>query len=395
MEMLGPLKKLFRKVPQEGIGLCVGGDSIFVAHLVRHGEEWWLDDLETWNPPREEEDVGEPQAVAEQVRMHCARNGWSMDDLTLCFIGDNLFTETTQLPEMEQVELEDTIHWEVEEKEFFGDEEFHTLHVKIEGKEGNFWLAAMGERNLKAWELPWEGMCAPLLSAMPPLENTLHIEEGRISFAGKKLVPGKGIPRGEMDPGSLPAVYGAMLAVGLLPPEKALRFPTRSLPDGWNWKRLSLAAACCSLLVMGVISGYDLWNLYEAGQAKEALQQERLLLAREEKTKNLLEQSIRETELRDKRLEALSRESFPWYSLLVHFGSMTVEGVYIKDISLSERDTLQVEGEAVTFDALADFLKGFESDKNFFPQGPILQNSSVPERGTAGASVHFSLQLHI
>ena len=125
------------------------------------------------------------------------------------------------------------------------------------------------------------------------------------------------------------------------------------------------------------------------------MHREWMLLGKEQQQKDMIERSIHETEQRDSLLAGLSRESFPWYGLLVHFGSMTVEGVCIRDIALSEQDLLTMEGEAVTFSALAEFLKKFEEDKDFFPSAPVLMDSSVEKSGAGGDMVRFSLQLKL
>ena len=139
----------------------------------------------------------------------------------------------------------------------------------------------------------------------------------------------------------------------------------------------------------------DLWQLHSAQEERAAVHREWMLLGKEQKQKDLIERSIHETELRDSLLAELSKESFPWYGLLVHFGSMTVEGVCIRDIALIEQDSLKMEGEAVAFSALAEFLKKFEEDREFFPSAPVLLDSSVEKAGMEGDMVRFSLQVKL
>ena len=54
-----------------------------------------------------------------------------------------------------------------------------------------------------------------------------------------------------------------------------------------------------------------------------------------------------------------------------------------------------LEGEAVTFDALSEYLQGLSRDDNFFPNGPQLRDSSRSDKSGDGETIHFSLELDV
>ena len=394
MEVLGALRQMFRKIPGSGIGICLSGKKIMVAHLERDRDRWRLSDVDALEYPAEEE-ADEAQAVAELVRMHCARNGWDSGCLAVSLPERMLFVGKADLPDLGAKELAEAVHWEVEGSEFFGEREFRAGFMKMEGDAGGYWMAAVEEEEAGRWAREWEDQERVLLTVMPPLEESLQWDANGMFFAETELALGEHVSAASCPSGSLPAIYAAMLAVDLLPEEYAVAFTAMEPAETWAWKRLSLAVACSSLLFLCSMAGWDVWRLHEAKEAQMATHHQRMLLGKEEKKKTLIERSVLETRKRDSRLECLSKERFPWQGLLVHFGSMTVEGVYISDMFLSERNLLNVEGEAVSFDALAEFLKGFEADRDFFPNGPVLQNSSVSEKKMPGDLVHFSLQMEL
>ncbi len=66
-----------------------------------------------------------------------------------------------------------------------------------------------------------------------------------------------------------------------------------------------------------------------------------------------------------------------------HFGELVAP-------CLEDGDVLQIKGQAVSFEALADYIKAFEQDRDFFPQGPVLKSSSVDKD-----IVSFQLSLHL
>ena len=89
----------------------------------------------------------------------------------------------------------------------------------------------------------------------------------------------------------------------------------------------------------------------------------------------ILERIQQETAGKEKKLRDLSARNIPWYSVLVHLGARTVNGVWLERLELEGRDKLRIEGRAVSYEAVADFVKMFEADRDFFPQVPVLESS--------------------
>ena len=56
-------------------------------------------------------------------------------------------------------------------------------------------------------------------------------------------------------------------------------------------------------------------------------------------------------------------------------------GVYLTELSLQPQQSLQIKGEAVTYDALADYLAGFEAQADKGGRGAALTGSTRREGG--------------
>ncbi|MBQ1336619.1 MAG: PilN domain-containing protein [Selenomonadaceae bacterium] len=393
MEMLAALKRTFRKIPQSSIGISRKGDKIFLAWLDRVEGEWQLSAMEELQLSM---DAEEEKETAELVRMHCAKNGWRMESFTICIPEEDSFTGSVELPELEEQALAEAIHWEIEGQDIFGERDFCEAFTKIgEGEE--YWFSAMEAAEKVEWEKAWneQEMEPPQFVAMPPIQESLCWGEGCLVLADREIPLGKNLSASDVPADSIEAIYASMFGAGLLRKESCASFSHGTVVDAWNWKALCLTVAGFAVICLAVVTGMDLWQLHSARDDKAAVHREWMLLGKEQQQKDMIERSIHETEQRDSLLAGLSRESFPWYGLLVHFGSMTVEGVCIRDIALSEQDLLTMEGEAVTFSALAEFLKKFEEDKDFFPSAPVLMDSSVEKSGAGGDMVRFSLQLKL
>lgn len=171
----------------------------------------------------------------------------------------------------------------------------------------------------------------------------------------------------------------------------------KRLSDGITgcWQRCWQAFA---LLGAGVLIGWDGWSLYQARAQAEARQQELARLLPQKQQMEALEQLRSELERKEQRWQGLTQAGFPWYGLLVHLGAMTVDGVWLEGIELRDQDVLEIEGQAVSYEAIADFVQVFERDKDFFPEGPVLESSGDTAEGKqprAGGTVVFRLALHL
>ena len=79
----------------------------------------------------------------------------------------------------------------------------------------------------------------------------------------------------------------------------------------------------------------------------------------------------------------------------MHLGTNTAQGVLLTGINASaDGHKLYLEGQAVSYDCLAEFVGQFEADKLFFAQGITLENSEVLKgRGNEPDKVQFSLSI--
>ena len=395
MEVLAALRKRFRIIHHHSIGVHVDAGGIFVVLLKRADEQWYLSGMDELHLPAgdyEEEAV----AAADMLRMHCARNGWPVDLLSVCLSGRGIFMEKIELPSLDDAAVPEAVHWEVEGRDVFGERDFRTVFMKC-GEDGHtYWVAAMERAEAEIWESTWKehDLVLSQLTVMPPVQESLRWDRGSLTLADAEVLLEEGSYENASS-GFVAALYAAMLGAGLLGGQTRMSFSRQCETDHWNWRVLCLTVACSAALCLGIAAGWDFWQLHAARGSLESVQQECMLLGKEQEEKERIENCMQEAERRNSVLAALSRERLPWYSMLVHFGCMTVEGVYIKEITLSGQNVLDIEGEAVTFDALSDFLKKFEEDKEFFPEGPVLKTSSVEGKGLPGDMICFSLQMKL
>ena len=399
------------------VGICPGRERLYLLELKGGDGDWQVRRMaeeklpehqaaEAARPGGEvrsagpfEPDDNEPYRLwAEGAKMGLAREGWENLPLALCLPDGLGFSCLTALPRvLEEEELREAARWELEAKlleEAPGLElaDMYWDFAPLDGSGQNYLLTAVEKQVAEAVcrQFQARGMELVYLTLpMPPLQGIraegsglwlggVHVEVAPLA----QLLPREGLQ---------PAFYAAAGAVRL----GGRRWPGalgEQAGEDWNYKGLALSWLTLVSCVLLCVLAFDLSSLYEARAAREQAGQELAELSEARQQMQLLESIHQETEHKEAQLAELSAHSFPWYSLLVHFGGITVPGAWIEGLELEGEDSLILSGRAVDFSSLAQFMRAFEQDKEFFPDGPVLDSSEVQENGQ-GVSFRLHLKL--
>lgn len=160
----------------------------------------------------------------------------------------------------------------------------------------------------------------------------------------------------------------------------------------YNYLRLSLAVWLVVISILAAITTKELYAIYSINEEKAQIASELALKNNDLKKMYLLNNMAEQTKAKEKILTELSANNVPSYSLLLHLGLTTTEGVWLERLELNSADRLHLAGRAVSYAALAEFLKGLEQDRDFFPSGAILENTESVDQG---GGLTFSLSLDL
>lgn len=165
--------------------------------------------------------------------------------------------------------------------------------------------------------------------------------------------------------------------------------------EGFSARRI-LAAWFGLLFVLGtLLLAVDIYQYKQAQSMAAEQQQELVRLAQEQRAMQAMEEKTAAIARREKLMLSFNKEEAPWYSLLVHLGTDTTEGVSLTGVYASaDGKQLYLEGQAVTYDVLAEFVAHLEEEREFFPQGISLENSTLV-KGREGApdKINFSVSI--
>lgn len=163
----------------------------------------------------------------------------------------------------------------------------------------------------------------------------------------------------------------------------------RAEAEPWLARRLLVAGGIVLALVMGFLAGMDLFTWEQAHAELEAQQQVLAGLDADRRAMSMRQSVHARTREKTAILSQLSRERPPGYSVLVHLGTMAVEGAWFDGIRIEKDDVLSIEGTAVDYAAVTRLLAAFEQDQDFFPDGPIMEEARQAEDGT----IHYKMRI--
>ena len=136
--------------------------------------------------------------------------------------------------------------------------------------------------------------------------------------------------------------------------------------EGWNYRRITAVIVLVTFLIMAVIGILDFW---EYRQAKADLEYERSqikLLESDRRKEEFIEKDLSELKNRNQIIATLSENNFPWRGLLVHFGTIKIQGVWLKDVRSLNDKSIEIKGEAVNYEAIGNYVRALENDSDVF-----------------------------
>ena len=336
----------------------------------------------------EEADVSWLCQAAEQVHSCCMREGLEKYAVVLCIHAQQLFCYEKQFPAMTAVELSSAVRWDIEANVPFEEGSYQYIFRPSAGEE-TLWLGAMEASRVQdiADAFAKNGVSLLAVTAWPELPG-LEAEAGGILWGSREFRIGPRAQRMIWDDSALLA----LAAAGSISGEHANLLPAAQHPERWLWRKLGLGFFVVVLSLCFVVYGVNAWKLHQLSERTRQQDQQMALLRNEFNRKDGIEDKLQQIQAKTQVITDLSKDMVPWHSLLVHFGTLTTEGVWLSDMSLHEPHILLIKGKAVSYDAMAGFLKKFEENQEFFENGPALRDSGL-DASTGWILFSFQLKL--
>lgn len=414
----------FWESSQPVIGLSVRADTVLYLWLQAGKQEnsrGW-DVLRMVSEPREAE-----LSLGEQVRMRSVREGWQELPFALCLSGEEVLLYQTELPpNLMETEEKEAAHWELDARltEAGLDADAYAMAVRRCGENSaldagavydesahTYWLAAAPRDKLQSYqddfaeqELSLRGFAvlAPLGPAQTEqgADVTLNGQPGAAAESVQTVLSNRSgadtVPQGAQ---FVPALYLPALCAALAVRREEHQNPLGFLLCGrplpvrrCRYRRLAVLTLLVTLTALSVWSFFDARAYFQVRADFREQKQEEALLHHDQKIMQMTKKLQAKVSQRDQRVAMLMEKSLPWYSVMVHLGrpELQTEGVWLQDILLRQDRKIEISGRAMSYAALSAFLQSFEQDRDFFTQGPVLEESSAEEK-----AIHFRMSVSL
>ena len=393
------LLRFWKKQNKFVMGVFIRNTVAYVVRLENRDGQWEL--YENVMVPIPAVDTGEDfppaELAVEKIVTMMQVMGWPAAPIAMCLAEDEVFTDTLHIPVMPDSEMCEAVHWELDGQRDFDDPEFLSVFRSSSGDEGQ-WAAAVPKTLVDIWRKAWKenGMELESLTVMPAFVKTSCALENEGLRVGDVCFPFAHEPYDVFyDDGGWEALHAAKTLC--YPEASYMNFLTAGKPisSAWNWKSLSLTVtAVISIGLFGCFFA-DYGQLSGEQEALAAQKSQLAFLSHAQKEKSLLENAEAQIRKKNQQLVRLSEESYPWRSILIHLGTMTVDGVGLSEITVPKPNELEIHGKAIQYEALAEFLQKFEGDREFFPSTPILKSSQVEAGEANSPTIAFQLTLKL
>lgn len=325
--------------------------------------------------------------LAEAALMRVEREGWQGMDIAVCLPDENVRIYEMELPpHMEENEWREAAHWELDARLMEeGIDADACAMAYCRRSASAVLLAAAEQRYLESLRDAFKEQ-GLFLRGTAVCVHGGSVEETASVVLGMELLP--------QTREFLPAIAAAMSVLDA-DPSIGLRLQGEPIPhQRVRYRRLAVLVCAMTFLVLFAAAFFDARAFFEARRDCEREEQALALLQRDEKTMRMTARLQEEIQQRDAKAAQLMEAAMPWYSVMVHLGrpELQTEGVWLRSIAMRPDKKIEVRGAALSYGALSSFLKSFETDRDFFSQGPVLEESAETTEGEqTGIAFRISL----
>ena len=350
-------------------------DVEYVFEVDRVVENWTLIDvleIPFEDIIDEEELKLRAEKLAEKVSALCSTRCWSTDATALCLNASDVAVSFDDFSNIPSTETANAVRYRIATVGNFDIDDFNAAYVDLDG---STWAEGIAKSDAKIWVDAWRRneMSLTALTAMP---------DGIYEIEG---IDPNGI---EINSGLARAIYAARSAALQCAPNFLSEELKRS--TGWDFRKFAAAIAAITLIGLTALIGADQWNYKGASTALTLERAQLKSLERDGRMKNFIEDERKELLERRELLAALSKEIFPWRSVLIHFGVFHVKGVWLNELKSADDKSIELKCEALSYEAMSEFIAALEADREFFRHEPEIKSSQAKRNGS---TVEFTVRL--
>lgn len=349
--MLTNLKDIFIDKLEKNFKCAIGAylnskGNLLMVYVKLETDKWKvIDTIEAF--------VGESKSVEDVVaKIHelCRNKKWSTKILAYCLNNNKTIISTGDFTGVPNDKLANAVKYQIATTSNIEVDTLITSFMQV----GNYtWIEGLPKSELnhylKAFDK--ENFELRTLTAMP--DEIYKVERIDIENVGEEF----------LSRGGINALFAIQSLIFQTQPN-FLPEQTKNL-NGLNTKLINLITISLTLITLLTLIFINFMNLKQADEDLQHEKRKIKYLEISKKKMNMTKKIRNELRNKNKTLAELRERVFPYRSLLIYLGTIKVQGVWLKGLNAND-SSIDIEGEAINYQAMADYVKLFESETEIF-----------------------------
>ena len=347
------------------IGIYFDGTKIYCVNLKLEetSQQWQVEDTATiLLIEKINEDSNIHEMIAQKINKLCNERNWQTKIIALCLNVNDVIIDYEDLSILPKDKIGNAVKYQISAAGDFEIDTFFYAYMELDSK---IWMEGILKTEAVKWidELTKNDLKLLCLTAMP--DSIYQIDDIDLTNVNENFINSSG----------LKAIFAAKTLAKREMPNLLIEKTVDLI--GWNFNRIAVIIIILTLLVSSVVLSLDAWQFYQVKSELANEQQKLKSLETEQRKEEFISKAIKEVENKNQILVNLSKSSFPWRSILIHFGTIKTKGVWLKEISNIDEKTIEVKCEAIDFETMSNYIRKLETDKIFSKLKPKMKYSEL------------------
>ena len=303
------------------------------------------------------------ELIAKKVAELFRIRNWNGNAIALCLNSEDVITEIEDLSNIPEDKIPNAVHYQMAVAGNFEADTYLSAFMKIEF---GVWMEGISKTEAFKWTQAFKknGMNLLALTAIPEKVQKVdgidlnNLQENFLNVGGIK----------------------ALFAVKNLIYKTKTNFLTDRTIDlsGWNFAKITITLFLTMSLIIILISTVDFWNYRQAKKHFEYEQEKLALLESDKRKEEFIKKNLEELKDKNQILSNLSKDLFTWRALLIHLGTVKVKDVWLREVHTLDDNRIEIKGEAMDYESMADYVKNLENDHDIF-KTVVVKSSEIRE----------------
>ncbi len=331
------------------------------------------------NNPHSAENIHE--VIAEKVNSICKMKNWNVNTIALCLDSEYVVTAIEDFSSIPKDKIQNAVNYQISAIGNFELDSFYASFMEISSE---LWMEGISKAEVSKWIQAFQKYQISVL-ALTAIPDRLSQSDLINYIENNDKIDLSNIDLEFLNNGGLKAIFAAKNLIYQKKPN--FLFERAKKLNGWNFNKITAAMMLTTVIILILIGLVDFWSYRQAKSNFESENQQLAFLESSRRKKEIIEKDLIALKEKNQIMLTLSKNSFPCRGLLIHLGTLKIKGVWLREIRILENKSVEIKGEAMTYELMANYVKKLENDREIFKKVSII-NSEVKNN-----LVQFTIQL--